>query len=539
MVKLNNELYNKPAIWSILTAIIALIPIGFNLSSLTFFQEIIAVFLIIMFVSYKLNDNIDHLFRFKYAIYLSAIILIKDLLLKFFSFDDVYVLDAFGFPFLLLNFIFNFWLRLIYIYLSVFFTNKFALYVINKVRSNPNNSIVRYLTRIKDSFIKVFLVKKYAILASLIIILVIFVYNLVPKSNIFVRAGHFNDIRFSYTTTMLDDKNILIIGGTNDSINSKKFNNVDIYNPINNKIIKSGKINEERYNHSATLLKDGRILLTGGYGKYGEMSSSEIYNPKTKKSIKMPNMHYSRQEHSAVLLKNGKVLIVGGHQTLIHKQKQINNIAEIFDPVANKFCKAPKMNYKYFRRPFVVTLNNGKVFIAGGYKKNGKWGFPESEQRYAELYDPEKNTFVSLGKMIKNHSYGTATLLKDGRVILIGGNSADKSNKATKFTEIFDPKTRSFKLAALLNDNRLFHTATLLKNGKILITGGETTAVRKTNYLYSAEIYDPNKNKFYKISNMVTPRAMHLAILLPNGNVILFGGFNKKLSIEQYLYKDN
>jgi len=85
--------------------------------------------------------------------------------------------------------------------------------------------------------------------------------------------------------------------------------------------------------------------------------------------------------------------------------------------------------------------------------------------------------------------------------------------------EVFDPTTNTFLAAENMTVARAGHTATLLPNGKVLIAGGYTG-----DYLDSAELYDPATGKFTSIGKMVMPRSDHVAALLNNGKVLLAGG---------------
>jgi hypothetical protein len=155
------------------------------------------------------------------------------------------------------------------------------------------------------------------------------------------------------------------------------------------------------------------------------------------------------------------------------------------------------------RRDHTATLlNNGKVLIAGG-----TGGSPE-------LYDPATGTFSPTGSSLGGgFSQGaTATRLLDGRVLLIGGSPA----------EIYDPSSGTFSQAGTLSVGRVFHTATLLPDGKVLIAAGQNASATATHS--SAELFDPTTNTFTLTGNLNIGRSSHTAILLPDGKVLVAGG---------------
>jgi hypothetical protein len=155
------------------------------------------------------------------------------------------------------------------------------------------------------------------------------------------------------------------------------------------------------------------------------------------------------------------------------------------------------------RRDHTATLlNNGKVLIARGTGGS------------TELYDPATGTFSPTGSSLGGgFSQGaTATRLLDGRVLFVGGSPA----------EIYDPSSGTFSHAGTLNVGRVFHTATLLPDGKVLIAAGQNPSATETHA--SAELFDPTTNTFTLTGNLNVARSSHTAVLLPDGKVLVAGG---------------
>lgn len=254
----------------------------------------------------------------------------------------------------------------------------------------------------------------------------------------------------------------------------------------NGRFIKTREASVRIQNGVPTLLKDGRVLITGGCvyvrsrpGKAGgckTTDNAEIYDPKTGKFSLVGNMNFPHINYTATLLNNGKVLIVGGEKF----ERIIHNNVEI--------------NY-------------------------GKW------MQGAEIYDHRTGKFIPTGNTKFPREYHTATLLKDGRVLIVGGlifKGKQGGIKDAIKSEIYDPYTGEFTLTGKLNYAREDHTATLLQDGRVLITGGYE--------LKSAEIYNPKTRKFIPAGNMNVVRRHHFSFLLPNGNVLIIGGINDSWS---------
>lgn len=160
-----------------------------------------------------------------------------------------------------------------------------------------------------------------------------------------------------------------------------------------------------------------------------------------------------------------------------------------------------------------TLLTNGKVLIVGGMERNGV--FFDS----ADIFDPLTNSIKQInGRMTIKRVSHTASLLPDGRVLIVGGWS--NRDVPEMSAEIFDPRAESFASVGNLNRRRAAHTETLLENGKVLITGGYDGK----NSLNDAEIFDPKTNTFSVIGKMRDPRLAHTATRLPDGKIVVVGG---------------
>jgi N-acetylneuraminic acid mutarotase len=221
---------------------------------------------------------------------------------------------------------------------------------------------------------------------------------------------------------------------------------------------------EERAAHTATLLSDGKVLVTGGGtagggqfpAEFGEGSTgAEVYDPATGQFTSTGSMAVGRVAHTATLLANGKVLIVGGWVS-----SDPTATAELYDPAAKTFIATGSMASA--RAGHTATLlHDGRVLIAGGVDNPGSLPIGSNT---TEIYDPATGSFVSAGSMAVARRLHTATLLPDQKVLVIGGGS--------RLAEIYDPATNSFSPVGLTIQERSGHSATLLQNGHVVVIGG-------------------------------------------------------------------
>ena len=136
---------------------------------------------------------------------------------------------------------------------------------------------------------------------------------------------------------------------------------------------------------------------------------------------------------------------------------------------------------------------------------------------------------ISAGTMTVARAAHTATLLPDGRVLIAGGCTLDgcEMEEDGASSELYDPRDRSFAKTGEMGTERVSHTATLLPNGKVLLAGGWD----RDGLLANAELYDPAVGAFYPTGRMFTHRASHTATLLRDGRVLIVGGYNGNQSV--------
>lgn len=297
--------------------------------------------------------------------------------------------------------------------------------------------------------------------------------------------------RQGHTATLLQDGRVLITGGGFDT---KISNTAEIYDPTTNKFTKTGDMTTPRYSHSAVLLQDGKVLITGGRMHKNPnrpsivLKSAEIYDPKTGKFTKINNMNHAWNSHNMILLPDGKVLLCSN----------INTFKEL-PPCLTTYCPNN-----------AVLLNDGTVLLASDE-------FPDNRP---QIFNPKTEKFKYTGKMTHYRSFSTATLLKDGEVIIIGGGTRGGFAPA----EIYNPKTGLFRLAAKINQTRYGHSSILLPAGKVLVVGGDTGLDESLRGIKSAELYDPQEDRFIKIEDMHFIREYRPTLtLLKNGNVLIMG----------------
>ncbi|HYG66749.1 MAG TPA: kelch repeat-containing protein [Anaeromyxobacteraceae bacterium] len=225
--------------------------------------------------------------------------------------------------------------------------------------------------------------------------------------------------------------------------------------------------------------------------------------------------------HAAALLADRSILLVGGPGPDL-------TAAQRYDPRADRFEAAGRISTKR-ARPAVAALADGRVLVTGG-ETSGSFSV-SAVSRTAELFEPFAGPFELLaGELTLPRAHHTATELDDGDVLVVGGSaSLDGTVPATATAERWDRATRTFAATGSLGAARQDHTATRLPDGRVLVLGGRAATCRTGGVcgaaIASAEIWDPETGTFEPLGALATPRYGHTATLLPDGRLLVAGGW--------------
>jgi hypothetical protein len=312
----------------------------------------------------------------------------------------------------------------------------------------------------------------------------------------FVPVGDLNNSRWGHTATLLQNGQVLIVGG--ESQNST-LQTAEIYDPVTKTFSGTGSLNVPRLFHVATLLPDGTVLVVGGEHDLGDIGSvnslgAEIYDPSTGSfTLIAPDVTFAVS--SATLLSSGKVLLMEIPQN------------QIYDPASQTFTNNSADTYPTNSDGETVTaFDDGTALIAGG---GGFSGFLAN----AEIYNSANGVYTAVSNLLVPRAFHTATLLKSGKVLIAGGLSLVT-------TESYDRTAKTFSPNASMALARQQPTANLLGNGSVLIVGGDSNSQGTT----TAELYNPVGQGFTGAGALIFPRGGSTSTLLNDGTVLIAGG---------------
>ncbi len=289
---------------------------------------------------------------------------------------------------------------------------------------------------------------------------------------------------------------------------------------------RTGSLSVPRYDHTTTLLADGKVLAAAGRevpreGPITLLRSAEIYDPHSEKWRLTGSLSIARWRHTATLLPDGRVLVAGGFGDAYRpgsNAQPVLNSAEIFDPATRTWSRTDDLNV---RRALHVAmlLPNGKVLVAGGRTCNEP---PPTACNFtfrtntAEIFDPATGTWTLTGPLVFDRHTTSAALLRDGKVLVPAGFVSGASPSDT--AEVFDHTTRTWSLTGNLNQRRARQGAMLLPDGTVLVAAGFQGG-------NTAEVYNPAADTWSLTGSLALPTRFNFNYaVLPNGKALIAGG---------------
>jgi len=259
--------------------------------------------------------------------------------------------------------------------------------------------------------------------------------------------------------------------------------------------------------HTATLLADGRVLVIGGDGD--DAGLAEAWDPGTGSFSPAGVLAQSRGAATSTLLPDGRILVVGG--TRVDGSGQALTSAELWDPTTSSF--SPTGSLALARSGHLaLLLRDGRVLVIGGR--------PEDDVDTAEIWDPTTGSFADAPLPRQSGMVLAATLLSDGRVFLVGQTAA----------QVWDPATDAVVGTGKTIPGHVATRAMLLHDGRVLVIGNavrpDPVSFDDSDYLALGDVWDPATGLFTPAGSTSRPQVGPVTAFLEDGRVLVVGGWD-------------
>jgi len=356
-----------------------------------------------------------------------------------------------------------------------------------------------------------------------------------PTTGTFSSTGDMLSRRGGHTATLLTNGKVLFTGGFTEYVTDRTLSSAELYDPQTGRFEAVASMSAKRSWHNATRLDDGRVLIVGGFdnrvpvfGTY--LSSAEIFNPASGSFSPVSAMSIPRIWFSSTKLQDGTVLIAGGSDGY----DRWTGAAEIYNPHSQTFTAVGSMSVPRWITQSAL-MDNGHVLFPGGNIRS------DVSTTSSEVYSLLTQSFAITSAMNTARQGATVTALRSGNVLVAGGVAGGVNNAIFLNTaELYASSTGQFSpVVGRMTSPRYNHTATLLADGRVLLVGGSGSAGQT---LLTAELYAGtglNQSNFLdEFNGTVIDPAKWTRVLHPTlpGTSATVAGGELRLSVGAWLH---
>ncbi|HEX6347302.1 DUF6603 domain-containing protein [Umezawaea sp.] len=268
----------------------------------------------------------------------------------------------------------------------------------------------------------------------------------------------------------------------------------------------------------AVRLTSGGVLVAGGADAAGApVAAVAVFDPVARTwAAGTAALATARRRHTTTRLGDGRVVVTGGVGTAGGVLAGV----EVFDPVTGTWS-APATGLATARSGHRAVLVGKELLVAGGTSARG------AALASAELLDPATLARTAVGSMAQARTGHAAVVLGTGKVLVVGGAvPTGEGERALASCELYDPATGTWTPTGDLAVPRKGHQATLLPDGRVLVTGGDAVPAvpYRVDSLAAAEVHDPKTGAWTRVDDLPGGgRSGHRCVRTPRGAVVVGG----------------
>lgn len=315
--------------------------------------------------------------------------------------------------------------------------------------------------------------------------------------------------RAAHQATLLGDGRLLLTGGCSGASCTPAERSAELLDSRGGRPAAVGPMRVARVSHAAARLGDGRVLVAGGWTGAATTASAEAFDPRTQRFTALADMGAARMDATLTPLADGTALIVGGAEATNRPLAG----AELFEQ--GRFTAVGALREARAHHA-AARLADGRVLVMGGLVARGR------ATASAEIYDPRTRRFSPTGAMQTPRCKHAALPLQDGRVMVIAGSPDCNEQRRIAQTEIFDPATGAFTPGPALQNPRykIVSAAAVMADGAVVVAGDAS----------DVEVWTPGAAAFVKARGLIGGAlAFSTATPLPDGALLVVGGYDGEI----------
>jgi Galactose oxidase, central domain len=313
-----------------------------------------------------------------------------------------------------------------------------------------------------------------------------------PRKNRWSRCAPLHTARSHHAAVLLGDGRVLVTGGTTHQ-SSEGHNRFvalassELYEPARDRWSSAAPLTDARNGHTATVLQDGTVLVVGGArAQRQHLASVERFDPAVNAWTPMPPLHVARWFHAAVMDSEGDVVVVGGRSNVGQGGRGPGvAIADVerFQVRRGVWVVLPPLGEPRQRTAVIAEPTDAGVVVIGGQTAVASTNYAETWHPGDAGWEPFLN---HLSMSLASH---TGTRLPSGDLVVIGGEPPNAVDTAR--VQRWRSASKQWCLAGALAIGRKMHSATLLQDGRVLVVGGTSSGLPEA----SAEVWAPSAGR--------------------------------------------
>lgn len=322
--------------------------------------------------------------------------------------------------------------------------------------------------------------------------------------------------RTNAAATLLTDGRVLVTGGRTGN-DMSTTTTAELFDPETNTFSATGSMSVDRARHCSERMQDGRVLVAGGVrgrdGDYLPTASAEVYTPATGLFTPAPDLPRPRDLFTCTEMGGGRgVVAIGGRD----EQTTLGDVLVLDPAVTGWTAQLPLLESRFGHLAFLFD-DADDVLIVGG-----RTGTSALALDSVENFSTGGGATVFVEPLGDPRAAAAGVVLDDRHVVVFGGyeGSFDDVISGKSSAAIYDDVDDDWRdTVSNMTEPRLFGTANLIPGLCVIIAAGSQDAP-----VASVDAWVAVDDEFISLPPLRHARLAHAAVTLDDGRVLIVGG---------------